>query len=158
MKPRKTCRVEEGMDGERPLTRAIGFSPYRAGSAIVVATLLGLLAVTAIMPTAWAAKVPTSARISPLSLACTGISVTGTGYHQQGIRSSDFTLIDTTKDPFTNLVDSKYFSYTNPLPKQVTESWTSGVPLTPGTAYRVFFHIWDTTGQYWFAALDFTCS
>src|SRR5437773_9816332 len=120
MKPRKTCRVEEGMDGERPLTRAIGFSPYRAGPAIVVATLLGLLAMTAIMPTAWAATVPTSAKISPLSLACTGLSVTGSGYHQQGIRRSDFTLIDTTKDPLTHPVNSNYFSYSTPFPPQVT--------------------------------------
>src|SRR5438552_6573563 len=134
----KTDGLPLGGSSERPT----GVSTIRAGSVILVAALLALLAMSAITPAAWAAQVPSSAAITALTPACAGISVTGTGSNGQGIGRSDFVLIDMTKDPFTNLVDSKYFYYIMPLPKQVTESWTSGVSLIPGTPYRVFFHIW----------------
>src|SRR5205807_7683536 len=96
---------------------------------------------SALTPAAWAAKAPSSVAITALTPACAGISVTGTGSHGQGIGRAGFVLIGLTKDSFTNLVDSKYFYYSNPLPKQVTESWTSGVCLIAGSPYRVVFHI-----------------
>ena len=150
---RKTDRLPFGGSSERPT----GGSTLRAGSVILVASLLALLAMSALTPAAWAAKAPSSVAITALTPACAGISVTGTGSNGQGIGRSDFVLIDLTKDSFTNLVDSKYFYYSKPLPKQITETWTSGVSLIPGTPYRVFFHIWDTTGHYWFDRQDFSC-
>lgn len=108
-----------------------------------------------------ATKVETSAAIVSLTPSCSGISVTGTGSYQQGIGRTTFVLIDLTKDPYTSYVDSKYIYYSKPLPKQVTESWSSTVVLTPGTTYRVGFDIWDYTG--WRVQLardhrDFTCT
>lgn len=130
----------------------------RASPWILVVVVLALSLLTAVMPAASAGKLPASAAITSLNTACSGISVTGTGSYQAGIGRSDFVLIDTTKDPFTNLVDSKYFYYSQPRPKQVTESWSSTVPLTPGTQYRVFFHVWDNSGMLEaLARTDFTC-
>ena len=121
-----------------------------------------LLFLVATMPaTAQAAtKVETSAAIVSLTTSCSGISVTGTGSYQQGIGRVTFVLIDLTKDPYSNLVDSKYIYYSKPLPKQVTETWNSTVSLTPGTTYRVGFDIWDYAGWRVQLALDrrdFTC-
>ncbi len=125
---------------------------------IIITAVLATF-VLAVMPTVQAANLQTSAAIIYLDPACSGISVTGTGTYQPGIGRSDFMLIDMTKDPFHNYVDSKNFYYSPPLPKQVTESWGSTVSLTPGTPYRVAFHIWDRTGLYVeaFAVQDFTC-
>jgi hypothetical protein len=109
-----------------------------------------------------ATKVETSAAIVSLTPSCSGISITGTGSHQEGIGRATFVLIDLTKDPTSSLVDSKDIYYSKPLPKQVTESWNSTVSLTPGTSYRVAFHIWAKTrpGPQLLASdlEDFTCT
>ncbi len=100
-----------------------------------------------------------SATVSVTSGACSGISVSGIGSNTTGIARTDFTLIDTTKDPFHNLVDSKFFYYSPPLPKQVAESWSSTVPLTSGIDYAVAFHVWDRLGDLVaYARKDFYCS
>lgn len=122
--------------------------------------ILLLLLVATVPATVQAGKVQTSATIVSFTPSCSGISVTGTGSYQSGIGRATFVLIDLAKDPYSNLVGSKYIYYSKPLPKQVTETWNSTVFLTPGTTYRVGFDIWDYTGWRVQLALDrrdFTC-
>ncbi len=112
-----------------------------------------------LIPVSAEAVTTSSASISTLNPACSGISVTATGSNTTGIRETDFVLIDTTKDAYHNYVDSKYFAYSPPLPKTVTESWSSRVALAPGVPYAVAFHVWDRLGNLVaYDRKDFTCA
>ena len=128
-----------------------------------------LLFLFAAMPaTVQAARVETSATIDSLTPSCSGISITGTGSYQQGISKVVFVLADLSVSifyPSNPVVDRKEFSYNSkPLPKQVTESWSSTVALTPGTPYRVVFQVWGKQAPYTFPQLiayegvNFTCT
>lgn len=128
-----------------------------------------LLLLVATMPTSVqaATKVETSATIDSLTTSCSGISITGTGSYQQGISKVAFVLTDTdqVRNGGVTVVDRKEFSYNSkPLPKQVTESWSSTLALTPGTHYRVVFQVWGKQAPYTFPQLvaydgvDFTCT
>ena len=109
-----------------------------------------LLLLVATMPTIVQAttKVETSAAIVSLTPSCSSISITGTGSYQQGIGKVAFVLADVSES-YPVIVDRKEFSYNSkPLPKQVTESWSSTVALTPGTPYRVVFQVWGKLAPY----------
>lgn len=130
--------------------------------------LLLLLVATMPMNVQAATKVETSATIVSLTPSCSGISIIGTGSYQQGISKVAFVLADLSKSifyPSNPVVDRKEFSYNSkPLPKQVTESWSSTVALTPGTPYRVVFQVWGKQAPYTFPQLvayegvNFTCT
>lgn len=128
-----------------------------------------LLLLVATMPTiVQAANVETSAAIVSLTPSCSGISVTGAGSYQQGIGKVAFVLADLSVSifyPSNPVVDRKEFSYNSkPLPKQVTESWSSTFALTPGTPYRVVFQVWGKLAPYSGLSLvaydgaNFTCT
>ena len=111
-----------------------------------------------------ATKVETSATIVSLTPSCSGISVTATGSYQQGISRVAFVLADV-REVYPVIVDQKEFSYNSkPLPKQVTESWSSTFALTPDTPYRVVFQVWGKQAPYTFPQLvayegvNFTCT
>ena len=111
-----------------------------------------------------ATKVATSAAIVSLTPSCSGISITGTGSYQQGIGKVAFVLMDVSES-YPVIVDRKEFSYNSkPLPKQVTESWSSTLALTPGTPYRVVFQVWGKLAPYSGLSLvaydgkNFTCT
>jgi hypothetical protein len=74
-----------------------------------------------------------------------GVSVVATGAYEPGIGRVGFVLIDLAGTAAANVVDRKDVGYGAPLPTRVSEAWRTG-PLTPGTAYRVFFHVYDRTG------------
>lgn len=125
-----------------------------------------LLLLVATVPTnvQAATKVETSAAIVSLTPSCSGISITGTGSYQQGINKVAFVLMDVSES-YPVAVDRKEFSYNSkPLPKQVTESWSSTVALTPGTPYRVVFQVWGKLAPYTYPQLvayegaNFTCT
>ena len=127
--------------------------------------ILLLLLVATMPPIVQAAtKVETSAAIVSLTPSCSGISITGTGSYQQGIGKVAFGLMDVS-EPYPVVVDRKEFSYNSkPLPKQVTESWSSTLALTPGTPYRVVFQVWGKLAPYSGLSLvaydgkNFTCT
>ena len=129
--------------------------------------LLLLLVASMPMNVRAATKVETSATINSLTPSCSGISITGTGSYQQGIGKVAFVLADVS-EPYPvgpKIVDRKEFSYNSkPLPKQVTESWSSTFALTPSTPYRVVFQVWGKQAPYTFPQLvayegvNFTCT
>ena len=131
--------------------------------------ILLLLVVATVPATVQAAtKIETSAVIVTLTPSCSGISITGTGSYQQGISKVAFVLADLSVSiyyPSNPVVDRKEFSYdSKPLPKQVTEGWSSTFALTPGTPYRVVFQVWGKQAPYTFPQLvayegvNFTCT
>lgn len=88
-----------------------------------------------------------------------GISIAATGSHEPGIGGVGFVLIDLAEELAGNVVDRKDVDYSPPLPKRVTEEWTSAA-LRPGAAYRAFFHVYDRSGVNLVAydRRDFTCA
>ena len=98
------------------------------------------------------------AAITSLAPTVAGLSVTATGEHEAGIGRVDFVLVDLTGDPFSDVVDRKDVDYARP-PRHVTDAWASSVVLTPGVAYRLFFHVYDRSGVNLVAydRRDFTC-
>ena len=44
-----------------------------------------------------------------------------------------------------DVVDRKDVDFAR-SPTHVTDAWSSSVPLTPGIAYRLFFHVYDRSG------------
>jgi hypothetical protein len=88
---------------------------------------------------------PGSAAITSLVPTRAGISVAAAGSYEAGIGRVDFLLIDLTSDPVANVVDRKDVDYAKP-PKQVAETWTSGVALTADLPYRLFVHVYDASG------------
>ena len=126
-----------------------------------------LLFLVATMPTIVqaATKVETSAAINSLTTSCSSISITGTGSYQQGIGKVAFVLADVSNPYNAVILYTKEFSYNSkPLPKQVTESWSSTLALTPGTPYRVVFQVWGKLAPYSGLSLvaydgkNFTCT
>ena len=112
-----------------------------------------------------ATKVETSAAISSFTTSCSSISITGTGSYQQGIGKVAFVLADVSNPYNAVILYTKEFSYNSkPLPKQVTESWSSTLALTSGTPYRVVFQVWGKQAPYTFPQLvayegvNFTCT
>ena len=112
-----------------------------------------------------ATKVETSAAIVSLTTSCSSISITGTGSYQQGIGKVAFVLADVSNPYNAVILYTKEFSYNSkPLPKQVTESWSSTLALTPGTPYRVVFQVWGKLAPYSGLSLvaydgkNFTCT
>ena len=89
--------------------------------------------------------VATAAAITELAPKISGLSVAGTGEHQAGIGRIDFVLVDLTTGSLPDVVDRKDVDFAG-SPARVSDAWVSGVALTPGRAYRVFFHVYDRSG------------
>src|SRR5438876_206543 len=86
-----------------------------------------------------------AATITRLAPTIAGLSVAATGEHDAGIGRVDFVLVDLTSDSFSDVVDRKDVDFAR-SPTHVTDAWSSSVPLTPGIAYRLFFHVYDRSG------------
>jgi len=102
--------------------------------------------------------VAATAAITGLSPASTGVSVAASADYDGGIGRVDFVLVDLAGDAFSDVVDRKDVDFAR-SPRHVTDAWASGVSLTPGLTYRVFFHVYDRSGVNLVAydRRDFTC-
>jgi len=102
--------------------------------------------------------VAATAAITALSPASTGVSVAASADYDGGIGRVDFVLVDLAGDAFSDVVDRKDVDFAR-SPRHVTDAWASGVSLTPGLTYRVFFHVYDRSGVNLVAydRRDFTC-
>lgn len=85
------------------------------------------------------------AAITSLSATAAGLSVAATADYDAGIGRIDFVLVDLTSDPFSDVLDRKDVDFARSR-GHVTDAWESAVSLTPGIAYRVFFHVYDRSG------------
>jgi len=85
------------------------------------------------------------AAITNLAPTIAGLAVTATAGYDAGIGRVDFVLVDLTSDPLSDVVDRKDVDFAK-SPSRVTDAWSSSVSLTPGIAYRVFFHVYDRSG------------
>jgi hypothetical protein len=82
------------------------------------------------------AVVSGSAAIARLVAAASGLAVTATGTHEDGIGHVDFVLVDLTPDLLEKGVDRKDVDYAKP-PTQVAEAWDSSIALTAERPYRL---------------------
>ena len=89
--------------------------------------------------------VAAGAAITSLTATIAGLTVAATADYHAGIGRIDFVLVDLTSDPFAEAVDRKNVDFAR-SPTEVTDVWISHAPLTPGVAYRIFFHVYDHNG------------
>lgn len=85
------------------------------------------------------------AEIARLVPKQSGVLVTATGWHANGIARIGFVLIDLAGDSRSNVVDRKDVDYAKP-PTEVAEEWVSRETLAAERSYRLLFHVYDTTG------------
>lgn len=86
-----------------------------------------------------------SAEITGTSRNGSGVCLRASGWYPAGIGRVGFVLIDLGAELAASVVDRDDIDYSLSLPDRVSEEWKSAA-LTPGAAYRAFFHVYDRTG------------
>jgi hypothetical protein len=100
-----------------------------------------------------------AAAITHVAATTTGVSVAASAAYRPGIGRVDFLVVDLTSATVSDVVARKDADLAG-SPSRVTDAWSSSVPLKSGTAYRLFFHVYDRSGVNLVAydRRDFTCS
>jgi len=111
-----------------------------------------------LVPAVASAKVPLSVG-TQLDASCSGITVDAQASDPNRIASATITLSQINPDGSTTPVDGTAFTYGNPLPRQISETWHSATVLTPGVTYRLLFQVFEKNGSSPLSAGgDFTCT